>query len=98
MATLNEAYASAAVARLEILPDEGWTREVLQAHVLRRAEDILAEFSANLTGDAQTRDQTLAQLFSRAASEALPSALTEQEAVAFSASSEALCAIADLGQ
>jgi len=86
VATLNEAYASAAVARLEILPDEGWTREILQAHVLRRAEDILAEFSANLAGDAKTRDQTLAQLFSRAASEALPSALTEQEAVAFSAS------------
>ena len=86
VATLNEAYASAAVARLEILPDEGWTREILQAHVLRCAEDILAEFSANLAGDAKTRDQALTQLFSRAASEALPSALTEQEAVAFSAS------------
>ena len=72
VATLNEAYASAAVARLEILPDEGWTREILQAHVLRRAEDILAEFSANLAGDAKTRDQTLTQLFRRAASEALP--------------------------
>jgi hypothetical protein len=49
-------------------------------------QDSRRGWIVNLAGDAKTRVQTLTQLFSCAASEALPSALAEQEAVAFSAS------------
>jgi hypothetical protein len=86
VAAISAVYASATVSRLEALPNEGWTRDILQAHILRRAQAILQEFAADLRSGVQPREIVLAQLFTRAARESLPAALTEQEAVAFSTS------------
>lgn len=83
---LQSIYASVAVARLENLSAEGWTREVVQARILRRAEAMLPDAYADIAGKVQPVDVTLANLFNRAASSALPGALLEQEAVAFSIS------------
>ncbi len=87
-AALQAAYSSTTVAKtLERLPsDEGWTPDVIEAHILRRAEQLLPEFAARLIARGPANDDTLKELIARSAEDALPSALTEQEAVAFSSS------------
>jgi hypothetical protein len=87
-AALKAAFSSTTgAAALERLPsDEGWTQDILEAHILRRAETLLPEFAAGLNAGGTANDDTVKQLIARSADAALPSALTEQEAVAFSSS------------
>jgi hypothetical protein len=87
-AALQAVYSTTTVVKaLERLPsDEGWTRGILEAHILRRAEDLLPEFAGRLISGGAASDDAVKQLIARSADAALPSALTEQEAVAFSSS------------
>jgi hypothetical protein len=87
-AALQAVYTTTTVVQaLERLPsDEGWTQDILEAHILRRAEGLLPEFAGRLKSGEPASDEAVKQLIARSADAALPSALTEQEAVAFSSS------------
>jgi hypothetical protein len=87
-AALLAVYSSTTVAKaLERLPsDEGWTQDILEAHILRRAEALLPEFAGRLISGGAASNDAVNQLIAHSAEAALPSALTEQEAVAFSSS------------
>jgi hypothetical protein len=87
-AALQAVYSTTTVVQaLERLPsDEGWTQDILEAHILRRAEGLLPEFAGRLISGGPASDEAVKQLIARSADAALPSALTEQEAVAFSSS------------